>query len=141
MTSIASSSSRRRQDFLAGGGSILDDYDESLGPGAEGGGRQRRYRPSHPASRAAYGAMLGLISGKRYLGDQHPSILESAIEEILSVLKDGGMTDPNRKEDISRLLTGRGAGEEWTRRPDVRAFAALGKAMDDYDRDRGVAER
>ena len=136
---VATSASRRRQDVLAAGGSILDDDrsggQSGGGPGGAGGGR---YRPTHPASRSAHGTMLNLVSGRRFLGDQPPAILESALEEVLAILKDGGATDPVRKDEISRLLTGRGAGGGGGLDDATYArMVALGKAMDDYDRNRG----
>ncbi|KAL9184266.1 hypothetical protein ACHAXT_002352 [Thalassiosira profunda] len=112
---------RRRHDILMEGGSILD------ASGEEGGGSH--YRPTHPAARAAYETLLSLVSSKQYLGNQPPSILRGAAEEALQLLKDGGMRDPERKEGLSRLLTGSGAK---LTDASFAQMVALGKGMDDY---------
>jgi pre-mRNA-splicing helicase BRR2 len=72
------------------------------------------------------------------LGNQSSSILRDAAEEVIQVLKDGSLRDPERHDQISRLLTGKGAG---TARgasgglaPERYAeFVRLGKRLDDYD--------
>eukprot|EP00579_Thalassiosira_antarctica_P032956 CAMPEP_0201991530 /NCGR_PEP_ID=MMETSP0905-20130828/340_1 /ASSEMBLY_ACC=CAM_ASM_000554 /TAXON_ID=420261 /ORGANISM="Thalassiosira antarctica, Strain CCMP982" /LENGTH=2336 /DNA_ID=CAMNT_0048545961 /DNA_START=59 /DNA_END=7069 /DNA_ORIENTATION=- len=121
-------SSKRRHDiFLEGGTSILDN---SAGAGGDGGGSQ--YRPTHPASRSAYETLLNVISSKQFLGNQPPSILHSALEEILVTLKDGYLKDPDRKDGISKLLTGRSAASGGLSDATFAQMVALGKSMDDY---------
>lgn len=120
----ASKSSRRHDIFLEGGTSILDD----TGNNTSGGGMM--YRPTHPGSRAAFETLLNLLSSKQYLGNQPTSILHSAVEEVLQTLKDGYLRDPERKDEISKLLTGLSSGVS------DAVFAqmvSLGKAMDDYE--------
>mmetsp|Transcript_31860 Transcript_31860/g.64474 ORF Transcript_31860/g.64474 Transcript_31860/m.64474 type:complete len:2298 (+) Transcript_31860:111-7004(+) len=113
------SSKRRENILLEGGTSILDD---SVG--------MSTYRPTNPGSRAAYQALLNILSSKQYLGNQPSSILRGALEEVLETLKDANYRDPERKEVISKFLTGRGSSL-----PDAvfAQMVQLGKAMDDYE--------
>lgn len=113
------SSKRRENILLEGGTSILDD---SVGVSA--------YRPTNPASRSAYETLLNILSSKQYLGNQPSSILRGALEEVLETLKDANYRDPERKEVISKFLTGRGSSL-----PDAvfAQMVQLGKAMDDYE--------
>ena len=115
----SSSSKRRENILLEGGTSILDD---SVGVST--------YRPSNPASRAAYETLLNILSSKQFLGNQPSSILRGALEEVLETLKDANYRDPERKDAISKFLTGRGSNL-----PDAvfAQMVQLGKAMDDYD--------
>ena len=118
-----------RHDIFMEGGSILDSSGGLDGSGGVG----TQYRPTHPASRSAYETLLNIISSKQYLGNQPPSILHSALEEILITLKDGTLRDPERKNDISRLLTGRSSGGPGGLNDATYAqLVGLGKAMDDY---------
>lgn len=118
-SSAAGSSKRRENILLEGGTSILDD---SVGVSA--------YRPTNPASRSAYETLLNILSSKQYLGNQPSSILRGALEEVLETLKDANYRDPERKEVISKFLTGRGSSL-----PDAvfAQMVQLGKAMDDYE--------
>jgi pre-mRNA-splicing helicase BRR2 len=113
------SSKRRDNILLEAGTSILDD---SVGVSA--------YRPTNPASRSAYETLLNILSSKQYLGNQPSSILRGALDEVLETLKDANYRDPERKEVISKLLTGRGSNL-----PDAvfAQMVQLGKAMDDYE--------
>eukprot|EP00985_Skeletonema_marinoi_P022060 scaffold13842_cov111-Skeletonema_marinoi.AAC.1 len=88
------------------------------------------YRPTNPGSRSAYQALLNILSSKQYLGNQPSSILRGALEEVLETLKDANYRDPERKEVISKFLTGRGSSL-----PDAvfAQMVQLGKAMDDYE--------
>jgi len=88
------------------------------------------YRPTHPASRSAYETLLNLISSKQYLGNQPTSILQSAVEEVLQTLKDGYLKDPERKDSISRLLTGKRDG---ITDAVFAQMVQMGKNMDDYE--------
>lgn len=118
------SSGKRSNILLEGATSILDD----VGGGAGGGGGV--YRPTHPASRSAYETLLNLISSKQYLGNQPTSILQSAVEEVLQTLKDGYLKDPERKDSISRLLTGKRDG---ITDAVFAQMVQMGKNMDDYE--------
>eukprot|EP00984_Skeletonema_dohrnii_P018721 scaffold8801_cov94-Skeletonema_dohrnii-CCMP3373.AAC.1 len=88
------------------------------------------YRPTNPGSRSAYQTLLNILSSKQYLGNQPSSILRGALEEVLETLKDANYRDPERKEVISKFLTGRGSSL-----PDAvfAQMVQLGKAMDDYE--------
>jgi pre-mRNA-splicing helicase BRR2 len=75
-----------------------------------------------------------------FLGNQASSILRDAAEEVIQILKDGGLRDPERHDQISRLLTGKaGAGSNRNTvnggmAPEKYAeFVRLGKRLDDYD--------
>ena len=127
--SAGAKSGKRRHDIFLEGGSILDS--SSSGPGDGNGGSASQYRPTHPASRNAYETLLNIISTKQYLGNQPPAILHSALEEMLQTLKDGYIKDPERKDNISRLLTGR-SGSMALNDGTFAQMVGLGKAMDDY---------
>ena len=64
--------------------------------------------------------------------------MRDAAEEVIQVLKDGSLRDPERHDQISRLLTGKGAGTARGANgglaPERYAeFVRLGKRLDDYD--------
>ena len=76
------------------------------------------------------------------MGNQASSVLRDAAEEVIQILKDGGLRDPERHDQISRLLTGKGAAGTTRSRstgggglaPERYAeFVRLGKRLDDYD--------
>lgn len=80
-----------------------------------------------------------LMGSKALLGNQSTSVLRDAAEEVIQIMKDPHLRDPERHHQISRLLTGKpaskrssgsGAGlssEQFT------TFVRLGKQLDDYD--------
>jgi pre-mRNA-splicing helicase BRR2 len=91
------------------------------------------YQPTTASATAAYGNILTLIGSRNLLGSQGPAFLRDAAEEVILIVKDDGLRDPERHEQISRLLTGKGpktAGgllsEQFT------ALVQLGKQLDDY---------
>ena len=108
--------------LVGGGGTILDD-------GAGGGGGGTYYRPSHPGARSSYERLLTLVSGRDYLGNQPAAVLHSACDEVLSILKDESLRDPQRKEQLSRLLTGRSRGVSDSV---YSVLVGHGKGCDDY---------
>jgi len=98
------------------------------------------YQPTTQAARAAYETILTTIGSKVLLGNQASSILRDAAEEVIQILKDGGLRDPERHDQISRKLTGKGAvGSSRSTvnggmAPEKYAeFVRLGKRLDDYD--------
>ena len=117
--------------------SLLEKGETILGEGSD------RYRPTNPASRAAYGTIFNIVSTRQYLGDQPPAVLRSAVEEVLAVLKDRDTTDSRRKDDISRLLTGCGSASTNGGLDDgtYSRLVALGKVMDDYNPYRSSGDR
>lgn len=79
------------------------------------------------------------IGSKALLGNQSSSILRDAAEEVIQVLKDPNLRDPERHDQISRLLTGkaprtssRGSGGGLTSEQYAN-LVQLGKQLDDYD--------
>lgn len=72
------------------------------------------------------------------LGSQAPSILRSAAEQVISILKDPSLRDPERHEQISRDLTGKPPATRSSRSGGITAeqfatFVQLGKDLDDYE--------
>jgi pre-mRNA-splicing helicase BRR2 len=87
------------------------------------------------------------IGSKALLGNQASSVLRDAAEEVITILKDGSLRDPERHDQISRLLTGKpaakraGKGAGFTSEQYAN-FVQLGKQMDDYDdKKKGPEER
>eukprot|EP00531_Pseudo-nitzschia_arenysensis_P005402 CAMPEP_0116134450 /NCGR_PEP_ID=MMETSP0329-20121206/10651_1 /TAXON_ID=697910 /ORGANISM="Pseudo-nitzschia arenysensis, Strain B593" /LENGTH=275 /DNA_ID=CAMNT_0003629159 /DNA_START=58 /DNA_END=882 /DNA_ORIENTATION=- len=112
--------------MAAGGQSILE-MDNLTG-----------YQPTTQTARAAYETILTTIGSKAFLGNQSPSVLRDAAEEVIKILKDGSLRDPERHDEISRLLTGKGAAgssrSSGGMGPEKYAeFVRLGKRLDDYD--------
>lgn len=66
------------------------------------------------------------------MGNQASSVLRDAAEEIIRILKDGGLRDPDRHDEISRLLTGKSAAVGMSSEK-YAEFVRLGKRLDDYD--------
>jgi len=100
----------------------------------------RGYQPTTQSARAAYETILTMIGLKAHLGNQDPNILRDAAEEVIQILKDGGLRDPERHDQLSRLLTGKGAFS--SSRSAVNGgmasekyaeFTRLGKRLDDFD--------
>ncbi|GMJ00673.1 embryo defective 1507 [Hibiscus trionum] len=60
------------------------------------------YQPKMKETRAAYEAMLSLI--QQQLGGQPLNIVTGAADEILAVLKNEGIKNPDKKEEIEKLL-------------------------------------
>lgn len=60
------------------------------------------YRPKTRESKAAYEEILSVV--QHSLGDQPNDILRGAADEILAILKDENLRDPERLKDISKIL-------------------------------------
>ena len=157
---------RTKESVVAGsGGQTILDFDNLTG-----------YQPSTQQARAAYETLLvrrvmlnewkevcpfltfltmcvlscpsqTTISSKELLGNQATSVLRDAAEEIIEILKDGNLKDPERHDMISKLLTGKPAGKRSGAGSGISAeqysnFVQLGKQLDDYDeiKKKGVAE-
>jgi pre-mRNA-splicing helicase BRR2 len=78
------------------------------------------------------------IGSKALLGNQATSVLRDAAEEVIQILKDQNLRDPERHDQISRLLTGkaastRGKSSEGLASEQYANFVQLGKQLDDYD--------
>ncbi|KAL1361290.1 hypothetical protein AAHE18_04G243000 [Arachis hypogaea] len=60
------------------------------------------YQPKTKETRAAYEAMLSVI--QQHLGRQPLSIVRGAADEILAVLKNDAVNNPDKKKEIEKLL-------------------------------------
>lgn len=120
---------RRTENFVvASGGQTILDFDNITG-----------YQPTTQTARAAYEAILTRIGSKTLLGNQSTSILRDAAEEVIQILKDPNLRDPDRHDQISRLLTGKAASTRGSQSSgglsseQYANFVQLGKQLDDYD--------
>lgn len=86
------------------------------------------YRPTNPSSRDAHANLLEVLSSKEYLGSQPREVLMSAAEEVLAILKEESLRDPQRKEQLGRLLMGKSGLSDGV----YNKMVLLGKEMDDY---------
>ena len=95
------------------------------------------YQPTTQTARAAYETILTTIGSKIFLGNQSPSVLRDAAEEVIQILKDSNLRDPERHDQISRLLTGKAASSSRSGggmgSEKYAEFVRLGKRLDDYD--------
>jgi pre-mRNA-splicing helicase BRR2 len=78
------------------------------------------------------------IGSKALLGNQATSVLRDAAEEVITILKDPSLRDPERHDQISRLLTGkapttRGKVGGGISSEQYATFVQLGKDLDDYE--------
>jgi len=120
----AESSSSKKHNILmsSGGQSILDM------------GQLQSYQPTHARSRASYETLLNLIKSKAYLGNQPTAILTDAANEVVSILKDDNLRDPERHDRISKILTGKGTSvPNSLSKEQYSTFVNIGKGLDDFD--------
>ena len=89
------------------------------------------YRPKTKETRDAYEAMLSVIRG--LFGDQPQDVLKGAAEEVLAVLKDDHLRDPDREKQLGELL-GAISAEQF------HQFVQLGKMIHDFGDDRAGAD-
>lgn len=73
-------------------------HDESVLTASEEG----TYQPKTKETRAAYEAMLSVI--QQQLGGQPLNIVSGAADEILAVLKNDAVKNPDKKKEIEKLL-------------------------------------
>ncbi|KAL7572112.1 hypothetical protein ACA910_001749 [Epithemia clementina (nom. ined.)] len=66
------------------------------------------YHPSTDQAKHAYEGLLTLLGSKALLGNQNPEVLRDSAEEVLTILTDDSLRDPDKHEHISRSLTGKG---------------------------------
>eukprot|EP00977_Amphora_coffeiformis_P011173 scaffold2671_cov167-Amphora_coffeaeformis.AAC.11 len=94
------------------------------------------YQPKTEQAKAAYENLLAFMGGRNYLGNQDPQVLRDAAEEVIAILKEENMRDPERHEELSKLLTGKAAAARGKSGGlSTEAFTSLvklGKEMDDY---------
>lgn len=118
---------RKENVVVASGGQTILDFDNLTG-----------YQPTTQSARAAYEVILTKIGSKALLGNQSSSILRDAAEEVINILKDENLRDPDRHDQISRLLTGKAASTRGKQTAgglsseQYANFVQLGKQLDDY---------
>ncbi|MBA0780530.1 hypothetical protein Gotri_004622, partial [Gossypium trilobum] len=78
------------------------ELDEKLKKSKKKKEQEGVYQPKTKETRAAYEAMLSLI--QQQLGGQPLNIVSGAAEEILAVLKNEGIKNPDKKKEIEKLL-------------------------------------
>ncbi|KAF6257784.1 RNA helicase, activating signal cointegrator 1 [Scenedesmus sp. NREL 46B-D3] len=81
------------------------------------------YRPRTKETRAAYEALLNTIHST--FGDQPADVLRGAADEVLAVLKNQHMTDPERQKECESLL-GSFSNERFAE------LVAIGKLINDF---------
>lgn len=82
------------------------------------------YRPKTKETRAAFEALLSSI--KSVLTDAPHDVLCGAADEILLVLKNDALRDPERQKEISKLLGDTISNDKYTH------FVAIGKLINDF---------
>lgn len=86
------------------------------------------YQPTQEHTRAAYEAVLHQLAS--LLGKhQSPQVLKDAAEEVLLILKDPDLRDPERHEQLSQLLVGNSKGLTQVQ---FTSLVQLAKQLDDY---------
>jgi len=92
-----------------------------------------RYLPTNESSRTAYEALLTVLGSSDLLGNQDPSIIQDAATEVIGILKDEELRDPERHDRLSKLLTGR-SNKSKQGLPQNRfdAMIQIGKQISDY---------
>ncbi len=78
------------------------------------------------------------VSLKDLLGPQPVDIIRDAVEEIISIIKDEQLRDPERHYEISKLLTGKPPPALTNER--YAQFVAWGKKINDFHRTDDIAE-
>lgn len=84
------------------------------------------YQPRTRESRVAYEEILALVQG--VLGYQPQDIIRGAAEEVLSILKDDKLRDPERHREINKILSPIPTDR-------FNKFVNLGKQITDFARD------
>jgi pre-mRNA-splicing helicase BRR2 len=94
---LENSHSKKKKDskvFVSGKGSNVLTATEDMD--------SINYRPKTRESKAAYEEILSFVQSS--LGDQPNDILRGAADEILAILKDESLRDPDRMKDIGKIL-------------------------------------
>ena len=81
---------KKQKVFVAGRGSNVLTETEELDA--------INYRPKTQESKVAYESILSVVQGS--IGDQPQDILRGAADEVLSMLKDDRMRDPERHREV-----------------------------------------
>lgn len=75
-----------------------------------------------------------MIKSKAFLGNQPTAILTDAANEVVTILKDDNLRDPERHDRISKLLTGKGTlAPNSLSKEQYSTFVNIGKGLDDFD--------
>jgi len=102
--------------LLSSGGQNILDLGELSG-----------YQPTHSGSRASYEGLLSMMKSKEFLGNQPTSMLVAAANEVISILKNDSLRDPERHDQISKNLKVAFSKEQYS------VLVRFGKGLDDYD--------
>jgi pre-mRNA-splicing helicase BRR2 len=106
---------KKQKVFVAGRGSNVLTETEELDA--------INYRPKTQESKVAYESILSVVQGS--IGDQPQDILRGAADEVLSMLKDDRMRDPERHREVEKLI-GKVSPEDFNR------LVNMGKAITDF---------
>ncbi|KAJ1925898.1 Pre-mRNA splicing [Tieghemiomyces parasiticus] len=87
------------------------------------------YHPRTPETRAVLDLILALIHP--YLGDQSQEVIRSAADEVLEILKNDHLRDPDRHKEIDTVLDSRLTADQFAK------LVQLGKRITDYHPDDG----
>jgi pre-mRNA-splicing helicase BRR2 len=90
------------------------------------------YQPSTDQARAAYEAILTIIGSRAFLGNQGLQVLRDAAEEVIRILKDPALRDPERLAAVRGLLL-TAKDKSAFRSEQFATLFQLGKQLDDYD--------
>jgi len=97
---------KRKKAPLAveGGGSVVGKMNQRARDvlGLNAGDMQGQYRPKTRETRAAYEVLLKAM--QEQFGEQPSDVLRGAAEEVLETLKQDGVTDRQKKEEIESLI-------------------------------------
>eukprot|EP00979_Chaetoceros_neogracilis_P011401 scaffold2802_cov276-Chaetoceros_neogracile.AAC.6 len=75
-----------------------------------------------------------MVKSKQYLGNQPTSILTDAANEVITMLKDQNLRDPERHNLISKILTGKvSSAPACLTKEKFSVLVNLGKGLDDYE--------
>lgn len=75
-----------------------------------------------------------MVKSKAYLGNQPTSILTDASNEIITMLKDQNLRDPERHNLISKILTGKAtSAPNSLSKEKFSVLVNIGKGLDDYE--------
>ena len=117
-------SSKKSKTMAGGGAQTILDVGDLTG-----------YHPSTEQARSAYEGLLTMIGGRALLGSQDPQMLRDAAEEILTILNDQGLRDPEKHTKASKLLTRKGPKEVGGLSESIfTSMVRLAKDMPDFGR-------
>lgn len=124
---------KRGSDDIATTSGRNKDLNSKMAVSIDTLGNLTGYQPSTEQAKAAYESLITMIGGKALLGSQGPQVLRDAAEEVLAILHDPSLKDPEKHKNVSMLITGKGSKDPGGLSPELFAnMLRLGKDMDDY---------